>query len=388
MANRIPRNRRCHPSLLPAAYCLLLAIGCLLSTGCGPRPGEAFSLNVEGRDPASLTRTGRNAVEQTMTERFGRPDQLPDSLPEGVRLDHARLTESAGPVMGDQKGRQQGLYRQHCAACHGTAGDGAGAYARLLEPYPCDFRLGLFKYTSTRDGGRPTRADLERTLNEGISATAMPSFERLPQHEIDSLIDYVIYLSIRGEVERSVAQLVFDEGEYLPLEDYLVDDEAIAPIVRQWNEADRLAIDADEARRAAVLIDTPEDLTASIERGRRLYASNDSQCTKCHGPEGRGDGEEKELFDAANKPKKGVSDEQTRQLAERFILPLQRLKARNFHEGIFRGGRRPIDLYWRIHVGIKGTPMPSSGPDSSTSGVFSPAEIWDVVHYILSLSGK
>jgi len=368
--------------VLPAACC------CLLLLGCGPSPNATFVVSMEGRDPTLVTRSDCAAIRETMAVFFGRPDRIPDQLPEGVALDRLSLVQSAGPIRGDAAGRQSGLYRQHCAACHGLAGDGAGSFARLLRPYPCDFRLGLFKYTSTCRGGRPARADIERTRKEGIPATAMPRFDRLPQSEISSLVDYVIFLSIRGEVERAVAQLILDEGEYLPLADDLVHEEAIAPVAQLWSEAQSLVVDPEKALAAEPPMETPAQRAASIARGRKLYLSNDSQCTKCPGPEGRGDGEQRELYDAANRPKLGVSEEQTRRLAKRFTLPLQRLRARNFHEGIFRGGRRPIDVYWRIHVGIKGTPMPASGPDQSTPGVFSPAEIWDVVHFVLSLSGK
>ncbi|HBO45185.1 MAG TPA: hypothetical protein DD670_14915 [Planctomycetaceae bacterium] len=166
----------------------------------------------------------------------------------------------------------------------------------------------------------------------------------------------------------------------------MVNDEAVEPFVERWTEADSLVVAEQEAARAAPAIETLEQWAASLDRGRRLFVENRSQCIQCHGPKGDGDGEDKELYDDWNKPKKGVSNAQTEALAGRFTLPLQRLRARNFHQGVFRGGDRPIDVYRRIHVGIKGTPMPSSGPDSATEGVFSPDEIWDVVHYVLSLS--
>ncbi|MBN1591237.1 MAG: cytochrome c [Pirellulales bacterium] len=368
--------------LLPTAYCLLLAT----LPGCGPAPLATFGVNTEGRDPSKLGRTEIEAIHETIAESFGTPD-VPE-LPDEARLDRALLGEAAGPIAGDRQGRQRGLYRQHCAACHDLSGGGAGPHARLLGTYPMDFRLGQFKYTSTRDGGKPVRRDLERTLAGGLPGTAMPSFARLPQEQIDALVEYVIYLSVRGEAERAVAGLVLDEGEYLPLDEYLVEDEAITPVAEQWKKADSLVVDEAEALRAAPPLDTADRRAASVERGRVLFESPNAQCTTCHGPEGRGDGEQQELYDDWNKLKKGVSDEQTRALAERFALPLVRLRARNFHEGIFRGGDRPIDVYWRIHVGLKGTPMPSSGPDSSTEGVFSPAEIWDVANFVLSLSGN
>ncbi len=86
-----------------------------------------------------------------------------------------------------------------------------------------------------------------------------------------------------------------------------------------------------------------------------------SQCTKCHGADGNGDGQEGDLYDDWNQRKKGDTPERTAALARLFTLPIQRLRPRNFHEGIFRGGGSPADLFWRISVGIKGTPMPAAG---------------------------
>ena len=46
----------------------------------------------------------------------------------------------------------------------------------------------MFKFTSTGDGAKPTRADLKRTIVQGIPGTAMPSFALLPDDEIDALV--------------------------------------------------------------------------------------------------------------------------------------------------------------------------------------------------------
>ena len=37
---------------------------------------------------------------------------------------------------------------------------------------------------------------------------------------------------------------------------------------------------------------------------------------------------------------------------------------RNLRKGIYRGGRRRIDIFWKIYTGIAGTPMPGLGPAS------------------------
>jgi mono/diheme cytochrome c family protein len=48
----------------------------------------------------------------------------------------------------------------------------------------------------------------------------------------------------------------------------------------------------------------------------------------------------------------------------------------NLTLGVYRGGRRPIDLYWRIHVGIPGSNMPANYPALNSE------QIWDVVNFL------
>ena len=94
------------------------------------------------------------------------------------------------------------MYRRHCAHCHGISGDGAGPTASFLNPYPRDYRRGIFKFKSTPRTEPPTKEDLKRILHEGIAGTAMPSFKYLPNDELEALASYVRYLSVRGQVER------------------------------------------------------------------------------------------------------------------------------------------------------------------------------------------
>ena len=44
------------------------------------------------------------------------------------------------------------------------------------------------------------------------------------------------------------------------------------------------------------------------------------------------------------------------------MLPPRNAIPRNLREGSYRGGRRPIDIFWRVSAGIAGTPMPAGGP--------------------------
>ena len=47
-----------------------------------------------------------------------------------------------------------------------------------------------------------------------------------------------------------------------------------------------------------------------------------------------------------------------------WLLPPQQLQPRNLRLGIYRFGRRPVDMYRRIFAGINGTPMGTMGADA------------------------
>ena len=185
---------------------------------------------MEGRDPKSVSPEQAGAIAETLEGLFGTPD-APRS-PEAAALDPALLATAAGPVGGDAEGSHRGLYRRHCATCHGITGDGAGPTASILDPYPRDYRNGVFKYTSTMPGHKPLKTDLHRTLIRGILDTAMPSFAQLPEGEIDALVEYVKYLSIRGQTEQYLFEMVVDDDAKLPIDADQVIEEGVLPIAR------------------------------------------------------------------------------------------------------------------------------------------------------------
>jgi mono/diheme cytochrome c family protein len=139
-----------------------------------------------------------------------------------------------------------------------------------------------------------------------------------------------------------------------------------------WNTA------ADEViiPEAPPTLDEP-GLLASIEEGRKLFQDAKAQCVQCHGPTALGDGAEPR-FDVWNE---GKNDENI----AFYSLPKQRLIPRNLRSGVYRGGRRPMDLYRRIQAGIKGAQMPSMGQTPAKPSGLSPEEIWHLVHYVQSL---
>ena len=314
---------------------------------------------------------------------FGEPNE-PYLLPE-VRwnaeekkgLDFKKITMAAGPTGGDDAKKQLGLFRQHCVHCHGVTGDGAGPTAAFLNPHPRDYRRGTFKFKSTGFNDKPTTADLKRTLIDGIPGTAMPSFALLPGDQIEALVEYVKYLSIRGETERNMAGALFLQDEEIEATRAGILEGYLQPIVDQWAAAEEAVVRPTERPETS----TPEELASSIEEGRKLFFNKDAQCTKCHGPTGLGDGNDgmaEKLYDVWNE-KKTADD------LARWLLPKQELRPRNLRMGIYRGGRRPLDIYRRIHAGIPGTPMPGAGPQPGKKETFTPEQIWHLVDYVRSL---
>lgn len=361
---------------------VIIAVLGILICSCSPPP--QFRLNSEGRDPATISPAQREAISSLLTDFFGTPDQ--PTVPRGVTLSLDDITKAAGPVGRDLRKVERGLYRKYCAACHGITGDGAGPFALFFDPYPRDFRKGVFKYTSTVLGAKPTTEDLEKILRNGMPGTGMPSYKLLPDRDIRRLVEYVKYLSMRGETELYLLRLVLDENELLPLNKQSVLEDGVLAVAESW-QLPQSDPDAWVVKPRPPTL-TAEGLKAAVERGRELYRDPRAKCATCHGPEGRGDGEQWDLYDDWNTPKKGVTEQQTRDLARRFTLPIQRLRPRNFHQGIFHGGDAPEDIYLRIYLGIKGTPMPAAGPAPGVPGVLTPDEIWDLTFYVLSLAGK
>ena len=138
---------------------------------------------------------------------------------------------------------QQGgyrLYRNHCLHCHGVSGAGDGPTSTFLYPRPRDYRKGLFKFTSTRTGAKPTRDDLRKTIRNGLHGTSMPAFEALlSPAEIEQVVDYTIFLSMRGETELGLIDeaAIADETDPDPLPDDVV-SEIASSVFNKWKAAE------------------------------------------------------------------------------------------------------------------------------------------------------
>ena len=395
-------------------FALAVLAGCLLAAGCGSPAAkfvryDTYTHLVEkqtGEDGYRLRGPQLAEIDEVLTAMFGTPDQPLVPNLEGTDtaavLDLTKLQMAAGPVGSDETGRARGLYREHCAHCHGITGDGNGPTAAFLNPYPRDYRPGKFKFKSTPVGYKPTHDDVKKIVLEGIPGTAMPSFALLTDLEVESLVHYVKYLAIRGELERYVLKksteldtqadpsarlvaLVADKATDEQKDNLEQIKAQAATLVGRWAEAPAAAV-AIEARPEM----TEEEKVASIKRGRDLFYGTVANCVKCHGDSALGDGQLTDYDDWAGEFI-GKGPDQA-QLKAEFVsvgMPMPRnIQPRNLRQGVYRGGLRPIDIYWRIRNGIEGTPMPAATmkPEGQpTAKGLTSSEIWDIVNYVQSL---
>jgi mono/diheme cytochrome c family protein len=376
--------------------------------GCGApnaefRRYETFAHKVAtsvGMD-SGFSATQKQDIDEIMQAMFGTPDQPTLPAVEGIELGRImnanRLALSAGPVGSDERGNPRGLYREHCAHCHGITGDGSGPTAVFLNPYPRDYRKGQFKFKSTPVGQKPTHADLKKIVLEGVPGTAMPSFKLLPDLEVEALVDYVKYLSVRGEVERGLltettnlddnVRLVSAADKAAQQERVAVVKDIVKTVLERWDGAAG-AVTSVPARPNL----TEQQLAESVKHGRELFYGAIANCVKCHGDSALGDGQTTDYDEWA---KEFISDGKDRQVVSRYVslglLPPRTIHPRNLRLGVFRGGMRPIDIYWRIMNGIEGTPMPALATnvrqesDPPEAKKLSPEEIWDLVNYVEAL---
>ncbi len=369
------------------------ALACAGLAGCGQSTAE-FHLNMVAMTKNNVSAPQQQQIADILTAMFGTPDEPFAPAESGLDLD--KLRRASGPVHRDAPtGSPKGLYREHCVHCHGITGDGAGPTAAFLNPYPRDYREGWFKFKSTKLPERPTVDNLMRTLHEGISGTAMPSFKLMPEIDREALVEYVRFLSMRGEMELELASAA-REAKDTPLKtDHDSLAEIFEPIATGWQKPkevtvadcpDQLRFEKIAARVNAKEIKTL-DQERSIALGRQMFTHESSfefekrtyqgaACIKCHGPTALGDGQTtdyddwtKLAYDPAKWPtwdKDLWGDKPSKQgelvpasIVERLgALPARNIIPRNLRLGVFRGGRRPLDIYYRIHEGIKGTPMP------------------------------
>lgn len=344
---------------------LPLLLGMLASTiGCGSSQDLTYGYSDK---MAGIATNHREQIQRGLLAHFGTPlfprvrvlkasqnTETTSSESEGTRAEGqqaATINANDFDELFDPFVLQRGasIYRQKCAACHGITGDGAGKVAEHLRPRPRDYRSGVFKFISTSRSSKPRRADFERIILYGAKGTSMPSFRWLAEDELEAVIDYVMHLSMRGEVEKRLAieaeTELSDSDEITP--DYF--NEIVAEIRDSWVIPPENLVQA--------VTPQPAKSEETIEAGRRAFVTRG--CQQCHNLDGRGRTSD-------------VGRDEWGNLAY----------AADITAGTLHGGRRPIDIYRRIYTGINGTPMPGFGEALATE----PETLWHMVHYVQELA--
>jgi hypothetical protein len=263
--------------------------------------------------------------------------------------------------------------------CHGVNGDGRGTIARFINPHPRDFRQGLFKFTSVDQTGGyspPRREDLRRTIQQGVEGTAMPAFNLMQPKDIDALVSYVIHLSIRGKAEFDTISNGYTYGHDAdPKKRTLTYDDNLGPVGEYMQTLVAVNLKAWERAPTKAIKIKPypfkegvdnDEFKASVQRGYYYFtAQEDKQpgakglnCITCHVNFGRQAMFKWDSWGTLARPN-------------------------NLTNGIYRGGRRTVDIYHRIHSGINGSNMPAFG--SSENAPATANAVWDLVNFVQTL---
>jgi mono/diheme cytochrome c family protein len=294
-------------------------------------------------DPQTVPAQLREDLDRFVRGTFGTPaqpkiagDEETNTLAAGLGLTEERLAAGSR------------LFRDRCQECHGLSGDGRGPTAPWLTPHPRDYRAGQFKFTST--GKKPTRADLFRTITNGLKPSGMPAFNLRTEEERDRLIDYVIFLSVRGKTELEVLKTLLVHGEEGLIGD--VADEAASVLkseLRSWAAADSLVIAATPLGHS----DGSPELAESIRRGHALFFDpKGGGCVTCHADYGRDAKYQYDVWGTRIKP-----------------APLTDIPK--------KGGDAPEQVFRRIRGGIPPSNMPTA--------TLTDQQVWDLVNFVRAL---
>lgn len=321
---------RCVTALIPAMA--MIVLGCERSVPPAYEPSKALSsLSKEDvADPEKL----RREINEQLLKHCGTP--LEPKLIGHPELGTDHLAHGAE------------VYRLRCAACHGATGYGDGPAAKALWPLPRDYSRGIYKFVSVVDGTKPVREDLMRTVRQGARGTSMPAFGLLPQEDLDAVVDYVLVLTHRGELETALRESAVDEEE--PITDESAAKAAKA-IAAKWGvPRDKLI--------HPLTAEPPYDW-ASIQKGKEAFSGANGVCFKCHDR----DGSARKLLEVGKDPWGHEA------------------KAADLTSGMFRGGATSLDIYRRIYGGVKTMP--------AFAGMYAknPETIWHLVHYVQYISG-
>jgi mono/diheme cytochrome c family protein len=316
-------------------------------------------------DPKLLPPKLRRPIERALDDLFGTPAA---PVVQGSEIDARLRSELQLDEVTLERGSR--LYRINCLHCHGLTGDGRGQTSPWVNPHPRDYRRGNFKFVSSgqpQGKQKPLRSDLMRSIKNGLDGSAMPAFNTLSETDLDAIISYVIHLSLRGETEMQLLKEAIKANQEAKEAkrdlDFSPADLGATYLTlygQNWLEAQKAELKPDDFPYDE---NNFEEMRASIQRGREFFIDQKNGCAKCHINFGRDSGFRFDGWGTLGRP-------------------------RDLTQGMYRGGRRPIDIYWRVALGIN-----SGGPGDMLAFrdplKQTPQEkekkinrLWDVVNFV------
>ena len=355
----------------PARQDLLIKGGHIQEPRVLPPPGHLDESIAKASEPKAVTKFNprelgkedRDEIGKTLNEIFGTPASPSIEPVDGFEPNVADIDDLKVERRELKRGSRH--YRRHCMHCHGLNGDGRGPTGPWVHPHPRDYRQGKFKFISTNlaaSGRKPRRADLYRTISKGIEGTSMPAFGLLTEKDIDEMVSYVIHLSVRGQVEFETIEKLLgskdkDTGK---IDKGVLEGESIrthvysraAAVLADWIDSNkRKALEPPAYAYEGADKDT---IDAAVRNGYQVFISKDKgNCVSCHTDFGRQSPYKYDIWGTLVQP-------------------------RNLTAGNYRGGRRPLDLFWRIKGGID-----PSGMSATTN--LTDKEYWDLIHFVQAL---
>ncbi len=277
----------------------------------------------------------RQEVDPTNTQTQTAFRDLMQSL--AARRDEGSPYEMAvapRPTSADKSQRGLALYEDHCAACHGSEGNGDGRAARHLFPRPRHLRNESMRLVRTTNGV-PTAEDVRTLIRQGVPGTSMAANNTLRDFELDLLAETVLQMRREGVRDTYIAMLRQDEEP--------IDEAEVAEVVRTRTTPGEIVV---PPRMEAATAET-------LSRGKDLYVQQ--ACHSCHGQDGTGDNLTP-CFDTLGQP----------------AFP------RDLVHDSFKGGNTLDSIYLRVLLGMPGSPHPANS-------ILPPDQLVDLVRYCQSL---
>lgn len=332
--------------------------------------GQEKGVGIDVAKVINLPPAEQGSLNESLMEFFGTPRDPK------VEVDSAIVEDPQMQLQPEHLKAGSKLYRKLCLYCHGLNGDGGGPTGMFLTPKPRDFRLGVFKFRSTvkidPDTKQPVPAapvtpsfdDIRRTLQRGVPTASMPSFNLLSDQDLDALTSYVIHLSLRGMSEYRIVR-----GETSEVE------EAVTLSAKTWLYGSPGGSPTNNQKALFVPPEPPKGWGAKTGSGTALTESpgfkayrGDGKCVECHWTDGRANPLD-------------VPTNLGRMNDWGQLNP-----PRNLTYGVYRGGARPIDIFWRIKLGVGGSGMPAAAAwDEEKKTGLKDEDIWNLVDYVMTL---